>query len=155
MGDEVDGYLAYASRMKGRESKTKKPRPSKYNKKPEESVVKEIVDCARAEGFFIKRYESKAKNVGGRWINSGMAFGTPDLMACSPDGYFCAIEVKAPGKRVASCLRDNQRKFLIDIIKHNGFGIVTDSKNHFLAMYYKWLKLEGDEAINFLLNDLP
>lgn len=115
-----------------REKKRKKKR-----KKPEEDVVKALLSFYKTHGFFVKRYESKAKFIGGEWTAGGLSFGTPDLMGVCPSGFMHAVEVKAPGRRAS--LRTEQEKFLKKVISCNGFAYVCDDVDALKEVYGKWI----------------
>lgn len=123
------------------------------NKAPEKDVEKELDAYWLAAGFFINRYESKAKNIGGVWRSSGLEFGTPDRLGCDRSGYFIAVEVKAKGKR--SSLREEQRIFLIKIIERGGFGLCCDSLEYFKKHYKMWTGLSGKIRVDYLMALLP
>jgi hypothetical protein len=107
------------------------------NQAPEEEVVSQVIAWCNANGWFIKRYESKAKYINGVWRVSGLQVGTPDLMGATPDGYIAAIECKAPGRR--SCLRTDQEKFLRDVLRVGGFGVVVDSVSCLERLYARFV----------------
>ena len=123
------------------------------NKTPEEDVVKELVTFYTKNDFFIKRYESKAKLIGGVWRASGLSVGTPDLGGVCPNGFAHWNEVKAKGKR--SALREEQKQFLQEVIKRGGFGIVCDSLVYLETVYTKWLDLGRSERMHYLIDELP
>lgn len=128
--------------------------PKRKNSRPEETVVTDLMLFYKRNKFFIKNYESKAKNINGVWRTSGLSDGTPDLMGVCPNGYFHANEVKAPGKR--SSLRPNQREFLMRVILNNGFAICSDSVEHTKKLYDKWIKeKELKKKRDLLIQDLP
>ena len=52
----------------------------------EQYVQKQISDYLESQGYWVVKTISTNRN------------GTPDLLCCSPNGRFVAIEVKAPGK---------------------------------------------------------
>ena len=136
------------------------PKEKRTNKKPEEEVCKDLAKFFVERGFFINRYESKAKQItdnsgNTRYRSSGLSFGTPDFLGCSPSGAFVACEVKAPGCRVASRLSKEQREFLISVIRRGGFGICTDSVDHFQKTYTAWMCRDKTDGEALLMCDLP
>lgn len=132
----------------------KQTAPKRKNSKPEEAIVHEHMMFYKRNKFFMKNYESKAKNINGVWRTSGLSDGTPDLMGVCPNGYFHANEIKAPGRR--SKLRPNQREFLMRVILNNGFAICSDSVEHTESVYQKWIKeKELKKRRDLLIQDLP
>lgn len=57
----------------------------------------------------------KVRTPDGRYFDTGLPKGFSDLLAIRPDGVACFIEVKRPRGRV----RQEQCKFLLEIMKHN------------------------------------
>lgn len=131
----------------------------KKNKKPEEAVVKEMLDYYEQNGFYVRRFEAKAKKIATQsgkaiWTSTGLDYGTPDLLGCCPSGFIHANEVKARGRR--STLREDQREFLENIIHRGGFGICADSVDYLDDTYHRWIILNDvEQRINFLLSELP
>ncbi len=135
-----------------------KPKPKRARVEREEVMVEAIQFWAKEKGISLKRYESKAikQSVGGRtiWRNSGMQYGTPDLMGTGR-GYTVAIEVKAPGRR--STLRAMQREFLIDVIAQGGFGVVADDVDVLNNWWLEYLAMKRSDqnTTQWLTNLLP
>lgn len=125
----------------------------KKNSKPELEVEKALAEHWRKEGFFMKKYESKAVLINGVWRQPALSKGTPDWMGCSPDGVYVVSEVKAPGRR--STLRIEQRDFLVEVIKRGGFGICCDSVEYFKKHYKYWSMLNRRIKKDYLLALLP
>ena len=127
----------------------RKLQSKRRNDKPEERVVEMLMEFYRQNGFFMRRYESKAKNINGVWRTSGVETGTPDLMGVCPRGYFHACEVKAKGRR--STVREEQRDFLMNVIKRGGFACVGDSVEFVRGLYDKFFKLSSKSSRRELL----
>jgi hypothetical protein len=130
-----------------------KYQPKLKNKSPEQAVACVLDSHFKSAGFFVNRYESKAKNINGVWRSSGVNVGTPDRLGVDRRGRFLAIELKAQGKRKTVSLE--QYEFLRKTILCNGFGIVCDSLEYFKKTYEKWLYLSPSEGREFLLSELP
>lgn len=75
--------------------------------------------------------------------------GFPDLVG-DYQGRILYIELKAPGKR--NKIRPEQLKFLKNKISRGCFACVTDSVEHFEALFLRWLPAKGSYV---LLADLP
>ena len=56
--------------------------------------------------------------------------GTSDIIACSPNGLYVAIEVKAPGKM--STVSPLQKHFIKEINKRGGLAFATDNYKEFI-----------------------
>jgi hypothetical protein len=132
-----------------------KQNSSQKNQKPEKEVEALVQSRLKELGFFSFVVESKAvfSPEAGRFLGSRVKAGTADILAVSPSGLFCALELKAPGR--ASTLRDNQRQFLLNAIDKNAFACVVDSVERF---DYLW-KTFNDLPLRFrkelLINALP
>lgn len=127
--------------------------PKRKNDNPEERVVAEHLEWFKDNNYFIKRMESKAKNINGVWRASGVGVGTPDLIGCSPDGLFIACEVKALGRR--STLRGLQREYLVEVIKRGGYGFCSDDTDYLTMLLKKLNNLPLAEIRLLLLRELP
>lgn len=132
-------------------------KPKRRNNRPEEEYVEEQMAWYRANGFFMKNYESKARFINGEWRQVGVEPGTPDMGGVCPEGFAHWNEAKAPGRR--SMLRPEQRVFLVEVIQRGGFGICSDSVDYMRSVYDFWVKFRkehGKEAgVRFLLKRLP
>lgn len=131
----------------------KENKPKRKNNKPEEDVKSDHVRWYKDNGFFVNVYESKAKNIRGRWQSSGLDYGTPDMLGVCNNGYFHSVELKAPGRR--STVRENQHKFLTKAINCGGFAIVSDSLDYTKRVYSAWLLLSAKDRIKLLKSELP
>lgn len=128
-------------------------KPKRRNKKPEEEVVQALLRFYAENGFFVNRYESKAKYQNGVYRSSGLDYGTPDLLGVDPNGYIHAVEVKAKGRR--STLRDAQREFLLKVIERNGFAYVCDDVEKLEHTYRHWCSLRKDSRRTYLKKLIP
>lgn len=115
------------------ESERKK---SAMNSPSESSIQSAIMDWLIWQKYLIVRANGgamKAQNKDGseRHVRFGYwsalgdtdnTKGVSDILACSPDGVFCAFEVKVPGKEAT----EPQSRFLKEVEKRDGiFGVVT------------------------------
>lgn len=133
---------------------------SNRNNKPEKIVENNVIWWLQRNGFSVDVYDSKAtfSVASQRYKKSkNMKIGTPDLLGVSPEGFFVAIELKAPGKEeVCSFL---QRQFLVDKIERNGFGLVVSDISFLQETWLTWLNLrkssKDDEAKKLLKSLLP
>ena len=128
------------------------------NAKPEQLVEKEVDKWAKDAGWFFHKYESKAKHVqlaGGVSIHktAGVNVGTPDRLGCSETGIFCAVELKAKGRR--STLSPEQREFLTGVIMNHGFGVVVDSAELLDEYWTRWCAFNKCNGVGYLLECLP
>lgn len=127
---------------------------------PEKKVEQEIIQWLKANAFSVDIFDSKAT-----WSPSAKTFrknrslveGCADLLGVSPEGYFVAIELKAPKKEVVC--RAEQRTFLERKIRSNGFGIVVSSVGALSESWSSWIAFRKEnkllEAQQYLLNKLP
>ena len=98
-------------------------RHKKY-KKEEQKLVKACIDYLRYKGFLVLRNNSGRifiyDNGKIRAIRAGMA-GSSDIIACSPDGRFFAIECKSKNGR----LTESQKEFLQKVSELGGVALVV------------------------------
>ena len=79
----------------------------------EQTVQKQIIKYLESYGYYVVKVVVANKR------------GVPDIIACSPQGKFIGIEVKAPGKLAG--LTKLQKFRLGQINETGGLGIVADS----------------------------
>lgn|SRR3990167_6686505 len=92
----------------------------------ESNIQKTIIDYLRLKKYLVFKH----RNVGifrkdtGHYIPlpSG-ELGISDIIACSPQGVFTAIEVKVKGNKPT----ENQLNFIAEVKKRNGVGMVAYS----------------------------
>jgi hypothetical protein len=126
------------------------------NKKPEEELRQEMLKHLRQLGFLALRIESQAvfSQSAGRYMRGQVAAGVSDILACSQDGCFLAIELKAKGR--LKTLKSHQSAFLQSVIKQNGFACCCDSIELFDFLWESFASFESDEKRKkFLLEQLP
>lgn len=132
--------------------------PKRTNEKPEKTVEKAVLVWCKQNGFCMDVVESKSKfnTQTMRYTGRAASPGMPDLVGNTSNGLACFIELKAPGCRNGSNLRDNQRDFLTRKIHTNCFAVVTDSVTYLEATWTTYKSLPNkEERIKFLLNELP
>ena len=125
-------------------------------RRPEKLVETQIRHAAHEWGWSLDVYDSAVLIVAGKKIKKGgLQVGSPDMMGASDSGIALYIELKKPDHN--NICRIEQRLFLERKIESNAFGVVTDSPEHLLATYRKWLSLRGDlkAARDYLLSCLP
>jgi len=128
--------------------------PRRKNETPEKTVEKDVLVWLRKIGCFVNVYDSALQpDAYSGPVRVAARSGTPDLLGCTNEGMFVAIELKAPGRR--STLKEHQREFLIRVIRNNGFACCTDSQSHLKELYNNWARLDIDARIKLLLIDLP
>lgn len=127
---------------------------------PEKQVEKKVLEWLKTNAFSVDVFDSKATwSPGAKTFrkNRSLVEGCADLLGVSPEGYFVAIELKAP-KKEGSC-RVEQRRFLERKILSNGFGIVVSSVDALADSWFSWLSFRREnktlEAQKYLLNKLP
>lgn len=130
-------------------------KPKRHNEKPEKEVERDVLLWLRKIDCFINVYDSAAQpDSYNNFKRVHVKTGTPDLIGCTAEGVFIAIELKAPGRR--STLKEHQRYFLNRVIKNNGFAACIDSVDRLRDLYNAWIRLEDPEMKeNLLLLDLP
>lgn len=131
----------------------KQTRPRRKNLAPERDVNLELKNEFDNLGWFMQRFESKAKNINGVWRESGIKSGTPDWGGVTEQGYACWVESKAPGR--LSTVSVEQGEFLSKVILRGGFGIVCDGPERLKSIYFRWLDLNGDDRKKYLFDQLP
>ena len=97
----------------------------------ESDIQKKILNYLRKAGWYVLRINSgmQLKNYvtkGGsrkRYAIRMAPKGTPDVIACAPDGCFVAIEVKKPGGVVSVA----QEEKIGQINNIGGLALVSDS----------------------------
>jgi Holliday junction resolvase len=92
----------------------------------EKDIQKQIVDYLTIKGWYLIRVNSGAQFVESkgkkRMIRLAPA-GTPDIIACSPEGRFYGIEVKRPGNKPTQL----QKETLQRITATGGVGMWVTS----------------------------
>ena len=78
----------------------------------EKTLTNRILKLLKDNGFFA------VKIAGGIHQQPGIS----DILACTPQGLFLAIEVKQKGKHPTAL----QRRFLDNVRKHSGIGLLID-----------------------------
>lgn len=131
------------------------PKAKEKRLTPELDLQKEIHSWLLSSGFFAFRVESRAQfdQATGNTIYSQTTVGVSDEIAVHNTGLFCAVEIKAPGKR--STLRDSQRNFLHSVIASNGFAACVDSVEHLSSLWTSYNSLDLSLRKSLLLRDLP
>ena len=126
----------------------------------EKFVESQVLAWAFKNRWSIDVYDSKGtfSEARGRYSrNTGMKTGTADLMGVSSEGYFVALELKAPGKE--GVCRLEQHSFLTRKIESNGFALVLSSVSFLEETWTAWLKLRNEgrraEAQRMLSDLLP
>lgn len=155
MNDKKDPFKMYADYQM--ELFAPKEPKKKKNAKPEQKLKEAFIRILKTKGFDVDIVESKSvmfKDHRGikHFKSAGVKKGFADLIASDPEGIYCAIELKAPGK--LKTVREEQVNFLVRKIQHNCFAMVTDSIDMFFEVYYKWKALSFPERRPFLLNEL-
>ena len=79
----------------------------------EKYITKKIRAYLRDMGYIV------IKVAGGQFQSPGIS----DIIACSPDGRFIAVEVKQPGKQPTPL----QLEFLLNVHANKGFAICVHS----------------------------
>jgi len=78
----------------------------------ESTLQTKIIKYLEDKGFYVRKIITANKS------------GTPDLLACSPNGGFIGIEVKAPGK--LNNVSKLQEYNLQEIGKRGGVALLID-----------------------------
>ncbi len=104
--------------------------------KNEQSVVREIDNLLNVYQIFHWRNQTGAlkPSASSRPIRFGRP-GSSDFIGICPDGRFLAIECKRP---VGGVVSDLQKKFLDEIIKRGGVGIITRGAEDCLVQLKEW-----------------
>lgn len=115
-------------------------RKVRKNSRPEKSVQNQILFELLTLGIFAwvidskARYSEKLK----RYMRTEIPTGHPDIIGVDSNGYFIAVECKAPGK--LSNVSSYQQDFLQRIRDKGGFAIVADSPELVRSSYLEWVK---------------
>jgi hypothetical protein len=100
----------------------------------ERDVQRACVEWLELWGAVVIRTNSGAMKVEGRFVKFNSAVGCSDLIVCLPDGGFCAVEVKAPGRdRTAARRRLEQQSFQSRVVRANGLAVVVRSLDELKA----------------------
>jgi hypothetical protein len=137
------------------------PRPSKprrRNKKPEAELEKHIKALFIELNFSMNKVEAKAvyNPRAGTYLRGQTDAGVSDWVGCTPDGFGCFVEVKAPGRR--STLKPHQRIFLEAKINCGAFAVCVDSTELLSSTWFAWQHRRAMDpmlARNYLLKALP
>lgn len=127
------------------------------NEKPEKEVERAVMLWLNTNGFDCNVVESKAvyNPKIQRFLHSQAAPGMSDIVGNTDAGRAVFIELKAPGRRVASAVSDVQRFFLMRKIQSHCFALVVDSVEYLERTYNQWLALPLDQRVDFLFKELP
>lgn len=84
--------------------------------KSEHTIQNEIRLTLANRGHLVFRTNvGKVKTSDGRWFDTGLPIGFPDLFVIKNNGKFCGIEVKNQNGK----LRDTQKQFSQTVLKPN------------------------------------
>lgn len=113
---------------------------ARKNSRPEKSVQNQILFELLTLGIFAWVIDSKARYSENlkRYMKTEIPVGHPDIIGVDPNGYFIAVECKAPGK--LSNVSPYQQDFLQRIRDKGGFAIVADSPGLVRSSYLQWAK---------------
>lgn len=89
----------------------------------ERNIQKVCLDWLKLFGAVPIRVNSAAVKIGDRFFNANDQPGCSDCIVCMPDGVFCAIEFKKPGKKLTA----KQKAFQDKIAKATGMVLVIHS----------------------------
>lgn len=85
--------------------------------KSEHAIQKEIQFTLSNRGHLVFRANvGKVKTADGRWFDTGLPIGFPDLFVVNKNGKFCGVEVKNEKGR----LRESQIEFSKRVLKPHG-----------------------------------
>lgn len=92
----------------------------------ETDIMNQIrMDVSAAGNLIFRANVGKVRMKDGRWFDTGLPKGFPDLFGVDASGYVFFIEVKAPSGRI----RDEQKRFITAMRKRGlKAGIAHDSK---------------------------
>jgi hypothetical protein len=105
------------------------------NNAPEKAVEFYVMTWCLEQGWSLDVVEARGADqnpFGTITVRRGFS----DLCGCDDDGHAVYVELKAPGK--LSTLREHQRDFLIEKIKHNAFAVCVDSPELLEEYYTSW-----------------
>lgn len=125
----------------------------KRNGTPEKLVEKDVVFWCKKSGWFVNVVESKAvfSAKSGIYHHGQTVQGTPDLLGCTNQGLFVAIELKAKGR--LSTLRESQRKYICEVISRGGFSCVVDSADKLNEIWKSFIDSHNKKST--LMSYLP
>ena len=126
---------------------------SRKNGKPEQLVVKAILQWAQGRGLDLHVVESKAvySKAAGRYLHSQISESLSDLIG-NYQGFAIYVEVKAKGR--ASTLKEHQRLFLSRKATQGCFATVADSVEVLALRFEAWLMLSPEKRPGYLLKFL-
>jgi hypothetical protein len=120
-------------------------KPKRKYKAPEADVAKYVDAYLCKIGAYMRVIKSDGRKLpNGRWIPSKQGKGISDRIGVLPGGRFCAVELKAQGKRDTAT--PEQLSFLRSVINKGGFGAVVDS----VACLERALMMNQEELLKFL-----
>lgn len=106
-------------------------------KQKESNIVKACIECLQWHGFIVLRNNSgflilQDGNNKKRAVKLGLK-GSSDIIACSPNGRFVAIECKTKNGK----LTEDQKRFLDEVQKKGGITAVVRSIDDVLSFIEK------------------
>ncbi len=156
MTDPRDGTRKALERYYQRQE-PKAVEPKRTNEKPEKEVEKAVLIWLKQNNFCCDIIESKARfstSTGG-YTGRAASIGMPDIIGNYKNGLYVCIELKAPGRRVGSALREQQRNFLVKKIHTKAFAVVVDSVEYLEKTWKHFCALPSEQRQEFLLKEIP
>lgn len=89
----------------------------------ENKVLSDCMELLSALGIYHWRNNTGAYKKDGYYIRYGKV-GSSDILGICPDGRFLAVECK---RTQGGILSDEQKNFLVSIVKNNGVAIIANS----------------------------
>lgn len=128
-------------------------RSHRKNAKPEQVLVKAVLEFAKNLGLHLHIVEAKAvySQSAGRYLNSMTEAGMPDLIG-NYEGLSVWIECKAPGR--VSTLKEHQRLFLANKASQGCFACCIDNVKTLKERFNMWLSLPQAARSAYLLQFL-
>ena len=115
-------------------SKTQLTKKNKRYKKEEQNLVKACMEYLQWKGYLVIRNNTGKvfinENGRVRAIKAGLS-GSADIIACSPEGKFVAIECKSKKGR----LTEKQKEFLQKVTELGGIALVVKDINELFGYF--------------------
>jgi len=143
------GQKAYGLNENGSIKKRRK------NLSPEKDIEIQVTSWMLANGWDFSVVDARGKYnpTTRRYLAGPVERGFPDIVANSPQGVACFVELKAPGCAVRSRVSPDQYSFLTRKIVSNCFAVVVDSAS-ILQKYWQEFQTSSDPK-QYLLDLLP
>lgn len=121
-----------------------KKRKHKPHSRLEQNLLRACIEYLNLQGCFVFRNNTGAvvlEDGNKKRIIKFGSKGSPDIIGCTPDGTFLAVECKSPKGK----LSNHQKEFLKEIEKRGGIVFVVKSIDELITKYQQLCQSQGQK----------